>query len=99
MARKSRQNRYFPEKTESKWKAGVYARLSVSDNRVYGESLIYQLKLAQEALLSKSVRFRHFIYVNLGILVELCKNLLFVYFWDKNAIFLQISFVPYLTSA
>ena len=35
MARKSRQNRYFPEKTESKWKAGVYARLSVSDNRVY----------------------------------------------------------------
>ena len=54
MARKSRQNRYFPEKTESKWKAGVYARLSVSDNRVYGESLIYQLKLAQEALLSKT---------------------------------------------
>ena len=53
MARKPRQNRYFPEKTESKWKAGVYARLSVSDNRVYGESLIYQLKLAQEALLSK----------------------------------------------
>lgn len=53
MARKSRQNRYFPEKTEAKWKAGVYARLSVSDNRVYGESLIYQLKLAQEALLSK----------------------------------------------
>ena len=31
----------------------MYARLSVSDNRVYGESLIYQLKLAQEALLSK----------------------------------------------
>ena len=44
MARKPRQNRYFPEKTEVKWKAGVYARLSVSDNRVYGESLIYQLK-------------------------------------------------------
>ena len=54
MARKPRQNRYFPEKTEAKWKAGVYARLSVSDNRVYGESLIYQLKLAQEALLSKA---------------------------------------------
>ena len=53
MARKPRQNRYFPEKTEAKWKAGVYTRLSVSDNRVYGESLIYQLKLAQEALLSK----------------------------------------------
>lgn len=53
MARKPRQNRYFPEKTESKLKPGVYARLSVSDNRVYGESLIYQLKLAQEALLSK----------------------------------------------
>ena len=28
--------------------------------------------------------FRHFIYVNLGILVELCKNLLFVYFWKKR---------------
>ena len=54
MARKPRQNRYFPEKTEAKWKAGLYARLSVSDNRVYGESLIYQLKLAQEFLLSKA---------------------------------------------
>ena len=41
--------------------------------------------------------FRHFIYVNLGILVEPYENLLFVYFVDKNAIFLQISFVPYLT--
>lgn len=54
MARKPRQNRYFPEKTEAKWKAGVYARLSVSDNRAYGESLIHQLKLAQEFLLSKA---------------------------------------------
>ena len=27
------------------------------------------------------------------------KTSFFVYFWDKNAIFLQISFVPYLTSA
>ena len=43
----------------------------------------------------KSLLFRHFIYVNLGILVDLCKNLFFVYFGDKNAIFLQF-FCPLL---
>ena len=47
----------------------------------------------------KSLLFRHFIYVNLGILVEPYKNLLFTSFWDKNAIFVQHSFVPRLTSA
>jgi hypothetical protein len=32
MARKSRQHRYFPERTEAKWKAGVYTRLYIIEN-------------------------------------------------------------------
>ena len=34
-----------------------------------------------------------------GFWLTYVKTSFFVYFWDKNAIFLQISFVPYLTSA
>ena len=32
-----------------------------------------------------------------GFWLTYVKTSFFVYFWDKNAIFLQISFVPYLT--
>ena len=54
MARKSRvQKRVLPEEPIVQWKAGVYARVSVSDNREHGESILNQLKLAQEVLLSK----------------------------------------------
>ena len=54
MARKSRvQKRALPEEPIVQWKAGVYARVSVSDNREHGESILNQLKLAQEVLLSK----------------------------------------------
>ena len=53
MARKSRvQKRALPEEPIVQWKAGVYARVSVSDNREHGESILNQLKLAQEVLLS-----------------------------------------------
>ena len=34
-----------------------------------------------------------------GFWLTYVKTSFFVYFWDKNAIFLQISFAPYLTSA
>ena len=55
MARKSRvQKRALPEEPIVQWKAGVYARVSVSDNREHGESILNQLKLAQEFLLSKA---------------------------------------------
>ena len=40
MARKSRvQKRVLPEEPIVQWKAGVYARVSVSDNREHGESI------------------------------------------------------------
>ena len=47
----------------------------------------------------KSLLFRQFIYVNLGILVELCKNLPFTCKTHKSRRKTQNSFVPYLTSA
>jgi len=54
MARKSRvQKRTLLEEPIVQWKAGVYARVSVSNNREHGESILNQLKLAQEVLLSK----------------------------------------------
>ena len=41
MARKSRvQKRALPEEPIVQWKAGVYARVSVSDNREHGESIL-----------------------------------------------------------
>ena len=47
----------------------------------------------------KSLLFRHFIYVNLGIAVEVCQNLLLAAKTHKNHRKTQNSFVPYLTSA
>ena len=44
MARKSRvQKRALSEEPIVQWKAGVYACVSVSDNREHGESILNQL--------------------------------------------------------